>query len=56
MINKFKEYTTDYFKLSPNAFLIENEFYQDLSESLKTKLVKDYITAPSEYDSSMFLN
>ena len=44
MINKFKEYTNQYFKLSPNAFFIDNEFYQDLSERLKIKLVKDYIT------------
>jgi len=35
MINKIKDYTTQYFKISPNAYFIENEFYQDLSETMK---------------------
>ena len=45
-----------FYKVSPNAFFIENEFYRDLSENLKIKLVKDYITDPKVDDSSMFLN
>jgi hypothetical protein len=55
-INKIKDYTNNYFKLSPNAYFIENEFYQDLTETLKIKLVKDYITDPKCNDTSMLLN
>jgi hypothetical protein len=56
MINKIKDYTTHYFKISPNAYFIENEFYQDLSETMKVKLVKDYITDPKYDAPSMLLN
>ena len=43
-INNFKDYTARYFKKSSSPFLIENEFYEDLTESLKTRLVRDYLT------------
>jgi hypothetical protein len=33
-ISSFKDYTMYYYKVSPNAFFIENEFYQDLTENL----------------------
>tara|TARA_B110000285_G_scaffold229498_1_gene294325 strand:+ start:204 stop:452 length:249 start_codon:yes stop_codon:yes gene_type:complete len=55
-INKIKDYTNHYFKVSPNAYLIDNEFYQDLTETLKIKLVKDYITDPKIDDATMLLN
>jgi hypothetical protein len=56
IINNIKDYTNNYFKVSPNAYFIENEFYQDLSETMKVQLVKDYITDPKYDDSSMLLN
>ena len=43
-INNFKDYTSRYFKKSSSPFLSENEFYVELTESLKGRLVKDYLT------------
>ena len=56
IITYFKDYTNSYAKTSPNAFFIENEFYQDLPENLKIKLVKDYIADPKVNDAGMYLN
>ena len=55
-ITRLKDFTWYFFQLSPNAFFIENEFYKDLSENLKVKLVKDFMTNPKENDMSMLLN
>ena len=38
-ILKWKHYTYKYFSESPNAFLAENEYYQDLPSNLKKNLV-----------------
>jgi hypothetical protein len=56
IITHFKDYTLNYSKVSPSAFFIDNAFYQDLSENLKVKLVKDYITNAKVNEASMFLN
>ena len=40
-IKDWKQYTLKYFRDSPNAFLIENTFYNTLSANMKTKVVKD---------------
>lgn len=32
-IQKWKKYTSQYFRVSPNVYLIENEFFQQLSEN-----------------------
>ena len=55
-ISSFKEYTIDYYKVSPNAFFAENEFYQDLSENLKILLVKDYLINPKVNNEDLLLN
>jgi len=56
IINNFKDYTSRYFKKSSSPFFIENEFYNDLTEGLKIRLVKDYLTNPQINDKQMFLN
>jgi hypothetical protein len=56
IINNFKDYTSKYFKKSSSPFFIENEFYNDLTENIKIKLVKDYLTNPQVNDKSMILN
>ena len=40
-ITDWKKYTIRYFKYSPNAFLVENEFYNILSANMKVKVVKE---------------
>lgn len=39
-IYKWKKFTNQYFKASPDTFLIENEFYQQLTSKMKIELVK----------------
>ena len=39
VINNWKWYTMQYFKFSPNAFFYESQFYQNLSEHLKIKVI-----------------
>ena len=41
VINAWKIYTLKYFQSSPNAFLVENEFYNLLSANMKVNVVKD---------------
>ena len=41
VIKDWRLYTLYYFQKSPNAFLSDNELYQDISESMKVKIVKD---------------
>ena len=40
-INSWKINTLKYFQASPNAFLIENEFFRMISSSMKVKIVKN---------------
>jgi hypothetical protein len=42
-INSWKINTLKYFQSSPNAFLIENEFFQVISANMKVKIVKGNI-------------
>lgn len=39
-IKDWKDYTFNYFNSSPNAFLTNNQFYNQLSSNLKVKVVK----------------
>jgi hypothetical protein len=41
VINQWRKYTLRYFQHSPNAFLAENDFYQQISENMKVKIVKN---------------
>ena len=38
-------YAVQYFKVSPDIYLTNNEFFQNLNENLKIKLVKDNLFA-----------
>lgn len=40
VINEWKSLTNQYFTLSPNAFLYENQNYHIISEHMRTRLVK----------------
>lgn len=40
VIQSWKIDTVQYFKLSPDFYLIENEFFNELSENMKVDLVK----------------
>lgn len=40
-IKTWKKYTIRYFKHSPDIFLAENEFFKELNERMKVKLVKE---------------
>ena len=42
-INSWKNYTREYFRSSPNAFLAENDCYNHLPENIKVKLVKHHL-------------
>ena len=41
VIKEWKKYTIQYFKISPNIYLIENQFYNDLTENMKIQLMRD---------------
>ena len=40
IIKGWKDYTFNYFQSSPNAFLANNNFYNDLPSNMKVKVVK----------------
>lgn len=40
-IKLWKQYTYQYFQHSPNAFLVENDYYNMLSANMKIKIVKE---------------
>lgn len=42
-INAWKNYTREYFRFSPNAFLTQNECYNSLPSQMKVKLVKNHL-------------
>lgn len=41
VIKDWRLYTLYYFQKSPNAFLHDDELYQDIYEGMKVKIVKD---------------
>ena len=43
-IQKWKMYTIQYFKISPDFYLINNEFYQSLSNKMQVRLVTDSLS------------
>ena len=43
VINNWKNYCLEYFKSSPNAFFVENEFFRRLPEKYKIKLLIDFM-------------
>ena len=45
-IQEWKKYTIQYFKISPNTFLIENEFFQSLTQNMKVQLIKENLSKP----------
>jgi hypothetical protein len=45
-IQEWKKYTIQYFKISPNTFLIENEFFQSLTQNMKVQLIKENLSLP----------
>jgi hypothetical protein len=40
VIKEWRIYTLKYFQGSPNGFLRENEFYKEISENMKVKIVR----------------
>ena len=48
VIQQWKKDTIQYFKQSPNFFLIDNEFYNELSENMKVKLFKQNLCLEEE--------
>jgi len=46
VINDWKNYTVKYFQHSPNIFLAQNEYYNQLSANLKVKVVKKNLMLP----------
>lgn len=47
ILNEWKNYTLQYFKSSPNVYFIENEFFNNLSEKIKTKLILENFSVKS---------
>ena len=41
VIQEWRLHTLSHFRISPNAFLFDNEFYQLLSPNMKVRVVKD---------------
>ena len=44
-----------YFKFSPNAFFYESQFYQNLSEQLKIKVIQEQLKIDEEDDRELFI-
>lgn len=46
IIKEWNSFTLKYFKESPNAFMVENEFYNVLTSNMKVKIVKKNLMLP----------
>ena len=55
IIKEWKKYTIQYFKISPNIYLIENQFYNDLTENMKIQLMRDNLFKQTNQHESMLL-
>ena len=52
VLNEWKNYTLTYFKLSPNIYFCQNDFFNKLSEKLKTKLILDNMSSKTNTECS----
>lgn len=48
-------FVNEYFKVSPSAFFCENEFYKDLSNNLKVKLMVDELGQKTKDNEDLIL-
>lgn len=55
VIKEWKKYTIQYFKISPNVYLIENQFYNDLTENMKIQLMRDNLFKQTNTMDNMLL-
>ena len=42
-LNQWKNYTLKYFRQSPNAFFVEDEFYDKLDDNMRVRIVKNQL-------------
>ena len=48
VLNKWNDYVIKYFSISPNTFFIQNQFFSNMPEKMKTEILVKNMSLPSK--------